>query len=274
MNVVKNPEEPEEPGEPGEPSNNVCIICQDKYTRDNPDHLLFCGHRFHESCINNWFKLNPTNLTCPMCRATNLTFYRNYSKDFDSVIKDLEAQLQDAEQNYFKDSASIENGTKLQAHNPLNFKHYKKLLTTDLIEFYRIMKGTEPYHIQLIKRLEAYEKKRNTREREESGPPQHNSGAASSSSSFGSLRQSFNSLMTPSESQRTESNRGAASSSTSSETQRQSKRSKTEDEVDKVMRQLLRKDPKKGGTKLKKSRKHKKSKKRRKHKKYNKSRKY
>ena len=80
--------------------------------------------------------------------------------------------------------------------------------------------------------------------------------------------------MTPSESQRTESNRGAASSSTSSVTQPKSKKSKTGDAVDIVLAELLREPPKKGGTKLKKSRKHKKSKKRRKHKKYNKSRKY
>jgi len=269
MNVVKNPEEP------GEPSNNVCIICEDNYTRDNPKEILYCGHSFHESCITKWFKQDPT---CPMCRATNLAFYRNYSKDFNNVITDLEAQLQKAEQNDLIDSASIENGTKLEVHEPLNFKHYNKLLTPDSLELYRIMMGTEPYHIQLIKKLEAYERKRNKREREESGPPQHNSGAASSSSSFGSLRQSLNSLMTPRESQRTESNRGAASSSTSSETQRQSKRSKTDtrDEVDIVLAQLLSEvpPPKKGGTKLKKSRKHKKSKKRRKHKKYNKSRKY
>jgi hypothetical protein len=271
MNVVKNPEEP------GEPSNNDdrCIICEDNYTRDNPKEILYCGHSFHESCITKWFKQDPT---CPMCRATNLAFYRNYSKDFDSVIKDLEAQLKDAEQNYLIDSASINNGTKLQVHKPLNFKHYKKLLKPDSLELYRIMMGTEPYHIQLIKRLEEYERKRNMPKRTESGPPQHNSGAASSSSSFGSLRQSLNSLMTPSESQRTESNRGAASSSTSSVTQPKSKRSKTDskidDEVDIVLAQLLRKDPPKGGAKLKKSRKHKKSKKRRKHKKHNKSRKY
>ena len=267
MNVVKNPEEP------GEPSNNDdrCIICQDNYTRDNPKEILYCGHSFHESCITKWFKQDPT---CPMCRATNLTFYRNYSKDFKSVITDLEAQLKDAEQNYLIDSASSKNSTKLQVHKPLNFKHYKNLLRPDEIELYRIMMGTEPYHMQLIKKLEAYERERNTQERTESHPPQHNSGAASSSSSFGSLGQRLNSLMTSSESQRTESNRGAASSSTSSESQSQSKRRKKHDPIDDVLEQLLRENPEKGGTKLKKSRKHKKSKKRRKHKKHNKSRKY
>jgi len=254
MNVVKNPEES---GESGEPSNNddECSICQERYIRDNPKHVLICGHSFHESCINKWFKLN---LKCPMCRATNLD--PDYSKDFNSVIKDLQAQLQQAEQNDLIDSNSIKNGTKLQEYNPLNFKHYKNhRLTPELIEAYTLMMGNEPYHIKLIKKLEDYERIRKERERMESRTPQHNSGAASSSSSYELERQSINSLKT------------------SSDTQPQSKRKKR-DIVDTVLEELLNedptKDPRKGGTKLKKSRKHKKSKKRRKHKKHNKSRKH
>ena len=45
-----------------EPSN--CSICQDSLS---PTHtrLTHCGHRFHTSCISEWFT---QSVSCPMCR--------------------------------------------------------------------------------------------------------------------------------------------------------------------------------------------------------------
>ena len=42
-----------------------CNICFDDYHEDNNARLLRCGHFFHKTCIDKWFK---TNNTCPVCR--------------------------------------------------------------------------------------------------------------------------------------------------------------------------------------------------------------
>ena len=64
-----------------------CLICGDKFIRDDKDKMndyikLKCGHEFHYTCINNYFKVIntknsynvlSTNLKreCPMCRLSS-----------------------------------------------------------------------------------------------------------------------------------------------------------------------------------------------------------
>jgi hypothetical protein len=42
----------------------TCSICQEEVTTST--RIRQCGHRFHATCISQWFSLNPR---CPMCRT-------------------------------------------------------------------------------------------------------------------------------------------------------------------------------------------------------------
>jgi uncharacterized protein len=47
---------------------DVCPICHAEYSSESTDvHSLPCNikHRFHTTCINSWFEINPT---CPLCK--------------------------------------------------------------------------------------------------------------------------------------------------------------------------------------------------------------
>jgi len=43
-----------------------CCICYDDYCKGMIMHMLPCDHIFHDVCIYNWFKKDPT---CPLCRG-------------------------------------------------------------------------------------------------------------------------------------------------------------------------------------------------------------
>jgi hypothetical protein len=46
--------------------NEVCSICQDCYTEGQAIRsITHCSHRFHKSCIDQWFE---QNVHCPVCR--------------------------------------------------------------------------------------------------------------------------------------------------------------------------------------------------------------
>ncbi|XP_063813440.1 E3 ubiquitin-protein ligase RNF12-A-like [Pseudophryne corroboree] len=42
-----------------------CAICLMEYEEGEPVIVLSCSHRYHPSCISQWFA---TNLSCPVCR--------------------------------------------------------------------------------------------------------------------------------------------------------------------------------------------------------------
>ena len=42
-----------------------CIICFMELMEEASTLVLKCGHKFHESCLTEWLRINPT---CPMCR--------------------------------------------------------------------------------------------------------------------------------------------------------------------------------------------------------------
>lgn len=44
--------------------DNECIICLGEYSQGQSISLLMCGHKFHKSCIEYWFKYKKT---CPLC---------------------------------------------------------------------------------------------------------------------------------------------------------------------------------------------------------------
>lgn len=43
-----------------------CVICSDKYQKDEGVRDLDCSHIFHKKCIDRWFKEGST--CCPICR--------------------------------------------------------------------------------------------------------------------------------------------------------------------------------------------------------------
>lgn len=45
---------------------NECIICTDKYQKDEGVRELPCNHVFHKRCIDKWFKEG--SVYCPICR--------------------------------------------------------------------------------------------------------------------------------------------------------------------------------------------------------------
>ena len=80
-----------------------CGICQDGLM-NNEITILFCGHKFHEICISNWFELSRS---CPYCRQfePKINFCTGMSEDMrnDAIkyaiktIKTMEEYLQDGQ---------------------------------------------------------------------------------------------------------------------------------------------------------------------------------
>jgi len=48
--------------------DNNCVVCYEVLQKKQRLQILGCGHKFHHTCIEEWFKMNPRNQTCPMCR--------------------------------------------------------------------------------------------------------------------------------------------------------------------------------------------------------------
>lgn len=46
-------------------STTQCAICVSDLERCDDVSVLFCGHRFHDKCIDEWLKMNES---CPTCR--------------------------------------------------------------------------------------------------------------------------------------------------------------------------------------------------------------
>lgn len=57
--------------------DNMCIICQEQFTEENPKCTLECKHSFHSGCIIKWFRMG--NKNCPLCNHTgNNTQFNSY----------------------------------------------------------------------------------------------------------------------------------------------------------------------------------------------------
>ena len=51
-------------------SSHECTICLQN-TNILTSKILRCGHKFHSSCIKEWFKEDNIKKSCPLCRANN-----------------------------------------------------------------------------------------------------------------------------------------------------------------------------------------------------------
>eukprot|EP00967_Tisochrysis_lutea_P029579 scaffold34582_cov28-Tisochrysis_lutea.AAC.3 len=53
--------------------DEVCVICADPLADEDasraPPHTLLCGHRYHATCIIDWFRHGPDS--CPLCRSVD-----------------------------------------------------------------------------------------------------------------------------------------------------------------------------------------------------------
>ena len=43
----------------------TCIICLGEFNSEDKIKKFFCGHIFHENCLNAWIN---KSVTCPMCK--------------------------------------------------------------------------------------------------------------------------------------------------------------------------------------------------------------
>ena len=48
-------------------SSELCSICLDNYKKEDILNELKCGHKYHNTCIDDWIK---NNNTCPLCRLS------------------------------------------------------------------------------------------------------------------------------------------------------------------------------------------------------------
>ena len=51
-------------------SDELCIICYEPLTELGGYVLPECNHRFHQSCINQWFRQGHSK--CPLCNSTGI----------------------------------------------------------------------------------------------------------------------------------------------------------------------------------------------------------
>ena len=47
-------------------AKDICVICQEDFTKDNIRAKLHCGHNFHPCCIIEWMNYKKT---CPLCNT-------------------------------------------------------------------------------------------------------------------------------------------------------------------------------------------------------------
>lgn len=45
--------------------NKKCVICIEEFAENDELKILFCTHRFHASCLDNWLK---NSIRCPICK--------------------------------------------------------------------------------------------------------------------------------------------------------------------------------------------------------------
>ena len=48
-------------------SEEICSICLDTYKKNDIMNILKCGHKYHNTCIDDWIK---NNNNCPLCRLS------------------------------------------------------------------------------------------------------------------------------------------------------------------------------------------------------------
>ncbi|XP_016948062.1 E3 ubiquitin-protein ligase RNF128 [Drosophila biarmipes] len=53
----------------------ICTICSERYRPSENIFAGFCGHVFHEECLDRWREQSPT---CPICRGEDLRYFQLY----------------------------------------------------------------------------------------------------------------------------------------------------------------------------------------------------
>jgi len=56
--------------------NDNCIICQDDYNENDICSELYCSHKYHYKCLEEWFK-HDKFMKCPLCNLPLMTKYNN-----------------------------------------------------------------------------------------------------------------------------------------------------------------------------------------------------
>ena len=73
-----------------------CGICLNKLNNGTKiKTLLLCGHKFHDTCIENWFK-ESRKRECPLCRVKDISVYHGklpVNKNFDEMVGNYKGQF-------------------------------------------------------------------------------------------------------------------------------------------------------------------------------------
>ena len=67
--------------------DNMCSICYEQFDENNLEYTLECNHKFHNSCIINWFRLGNSN--CPLCNDKTLDISKMNYKTKIGTIKQI-----------------------------------------------------------------------------------------------------------------------------------------------------------------------------------------
>lgn len=67
--------------------DNMCSICYEQFDENNLEYTLECDHKFHNSCIINWFRLGNSN--CPLCNDKTLDISNMNHKTKIGTIKQI-----------------------------------------------------------------------------------------------------------------------------------------------------------------------------------------
>ncbi|KAG8192291.1 hypothetical protein JTE90_002116 [Oedothorax gibbosus] len=71
----------------------TCAICLDAVSSNAATRQLFCGHKFHKTCVENWFK---TRYSCPVCRSPPDARTDTYIQRFHRFAENLRQWLGEA----------------------------------------------------------------------------------------------------------------------------------------------------------------------------------
>ncbi len=62
--------------------DNTCVICTDKFHKDQDITMLSCNHVYHKDCIKEWGHYKQE---CPLCKKSIPLVKENIDKDKDGI---------------------------------------------------------------------------------------------------------------------------------------------------------------------------------------------
>lgn len=93
-----------------------CAVCQERFGNSSVISVLFCGHAFHQSCLNRWIA---SSSSCPQCRQPVRAdrhvqrVYFDFCEFSESAQRELDAEQLVVERGQLRDELrSVRNDLK------------------------------------------------------------------------------------------------------------------------------------------------------------------